>query len=127
MLYNIQFHLVTPSTGIVVIIRANSFVPVGVPDQDNAGLHPVLSHVYSGGIVPPSGPASLESEKVLLSGTIGVTVGITVGLIVGVTVGVTIGTVCCFIIHADISVALYVPTPKRNSEGIFCGILIVWE
>lgn len=63
MPYNTQFHLVVPSPGNVVIIRANSSVPEGAPDQDSAGEDPVPSQVYSAGNLPPSTTASLVIEK----------------------------------------------------------------
>ena len=62
MLYNTQFHFVVPSPGSVVIISANSLVPSGAFDQDNAGEDPVPSQVYSAGSVPPT-PTSFVSKK----------------------------------------------------------------
>jgi hypothetical protein len=56
--------LAVPSPGSVVIINANSRVPDGAFDQDNAMEVPAPSQVCSAGSVPPSEAAGLVSVKV---------------------------------------------------------------
>ena len=63
MPYSTQFHRVEPSTGIVVIMSAYSFVPSGAPDQESAGVDPAPSQLYSVGSVSPLAPALLVSAK----------------------------------------------------------------
>ena len=63
MPYITQFHRVEPSTGMVVIMSAYSFVPSGAPDQVSAGVDPAPSQLYSVGSVLPLAPALLVSTR----------------------------------------------------------------
>ena len=67
-------------------------------------------------------------DVVVGAGVVGRTNGVVVTSTFGVVEGTGLMVVCCSPCnHADICELSYFPTPKRKSEGTFCGMLTGWE